>query len=423
MKSASLSASSIPTLLPEFPHITDVTIDRLGGLGDGACAWNSKTLLIPKSTPGDHLSVRITHATSELAFGLIEAIIAPGAERVPAPCPHYNDCGACGLQHLSDDAYRAFKQRIANGALKRAGWADISVPVHFLPPATRRRVDMKITRDASGALRAAYNPPRSHERTPIDACLIMSPALAAFYPHFSNALRTLSNAPDSVQITAAAEGIDVVFTYARLPAQLQELPTFAEICAAKRVSARDEKRSATIVEHGPLTAGGIAFPPGAFLQASDEAQAFLTAQVVSALNGRKHIADLFCGIGAYALPLSACADVHAVEIDRAMLAGVQAHNRITAEARDLFKRPLTAQELNRFDGIVLNPPRAGAKAQCAELAKSVVPVIVMVSCSPDTFARDAAILTAGGYTLTHAAALDQFVWSAHLEIIGVFQQG
>jgi 23S rRNA (uracil1939-C5)-methyltransferase len=413
--------------LPDSPATLDVTIDRLGGLGDGMAHVNGRPLLVPKSAPGDRLRVRITGTLGEQDYGEIVDILSPSAHRVSAPCPHFSTCGSCLLQHLNPETYRAFKQRRLSEALARAGYADV-VPdaLISLPAASRRRASFRLMRDAQKRVQLAYAAPRSHRLTPIDACPILAPMLHDAWPALRTALQLLTDPlPRAIQLTAMDTGIDVILDEAKsLPQSLIE--AFIREAGVTRLSLR-QTETLRIAVQGTMTltlgAYTVSPPPGAFLQASAEGQQALTDIALNATQGAKRIADLFCGIGTYSLPLAARAEVSAYELDPAMIAALKAaRSSVRADMRNLFRDPLDARELRAFDAVILNPPRAGAKEQCRELAKSAVSRIAMISCNPATFARDAATLREGGYRLASAVGVDQFVWSEHLEIAAVFVQ-
>lgn len=374
------------------------------------------------------LDIRIIRETSEIRRGEIAAVVSPGPARATPPCPHFADCGGCLLQQFSPEYYHAFKRRMFHSALALAGLSAPDAEVTFLPAASRRRAELQVTPAA-----LAFYAPGSHRLVPIENCLILEPPLQALLAPLAQVLGTFESIR-SVALTAADSGIDILLECSALPGGPAAFAAIAEALGVARIGARLPGGGLhTLAERAPveMTLGGyaVALPANAFLQASREGQAILTQTVMNALKGRKSVADLFCGIGTYSFPLSHEAKVHAVESDPGMVEALrQSINRhtlgamLTAERRDLFKTPLTAKELSRFEGAVLNPPRTGARAQAEELAKSAVSAVVMVSCNQASFARDARILAGGGFTLAQAGAIDQFVYSPHLEIVAVFRR-
>lgn len=401
-------------------------------MGDGIATHAGKPVFIPKSVSGDRLRVRIIAQTSEFMRGEIIDVLFPGEHRAPAPCPHFAACGGCSLQQLEQTHYRNFKTRIAHNALKQAGYEGADINTVFLPAASRRRAEFKWT-----GSELAYLGLRSHSKTAIGTCLILQPALQALIAPLAQALSCLPFAKDiaSVSLTAADSGIGLtlalIFPY---PASVPQAPlqALAEALGIASISVTDGRKLLACAERATLTmrlgAADIALPADAFLQATSEGQQLLTEFAQSASHHSKHIVDLFCGIGTYSFPLSARAKVLAIENDQPMVHALRDAARtrnmpnITAEKRDLFISPLQPHELAAFDTAVINPPRAGAKAQTEQLAAARTPTIVMISCNPGTFARDAKILKNAGYTLNAALAIDQFVWSPHLEIAAAFSR-
>lgn len=399
----------------------------MGGLGDGIGAWEGKPVFVEKAAAGDVLDVRIIQQTTEFLRGDIIAVHTHGPKRRVPPCPYFSQCGGCSLQQLSENAYQDFKRRVLRDALSHAGFPDIQAEVIFLPAASRRRVELKWDNNQSSF---AYYASRSRNLVPIENCLIMEPALQSLLPRLAQALGKWEYAAQikTVSLTAADSGVDMAIALV-IPAKAgiqRFFVSLADGLGIARISVDDSivvSRAAVTMKLGDVD---IALPPGAFLQASQEGQRLLTQAVVQNVGGAVRIADLFCGIGTYSFPLSAQAKVHAVENDAQMIDSLNQNAKkhglknLTGEKRDLYTAPLTAKELEQFDAVVINPPRPGAKAQCEQLARSSVKNAVMVSCSPASFARDAKILKNAGFSLTRAQAIDQFVYSPHLEIVAVF---
>lgn len=413
----------------------EVRVDTLGGLGDGVAAHEGRPVFIAKSCPGDRLEVRVTHENRNGMQGVITSILAPGPDRRDAPCPYYAHCGGCTLQHLSDESYRAFKTRMLYDALERGGFPRPEASVLFIPAASRRRVEFKIRHDGN-AVALAFHEMRSHNTVPVDACLLLAPQLEALIAALNEALSQREFSPFlyAVSLTLADVGIDMLLTFKQYDiAALPPLDMLAEQLGLARISARVHEAKATIVtQRAPveMTLGDypVALPPEAFLQATRQGQDELTRIGLDAVQSAQRVVDLFCGIGSYSFPLSKSSQVHAVELEDDMVAALQAgikrHRIVTlsAQRRDLFKQPLSGQELSGFQAAIINPPRLGAKAQTQALAQSSLSTIVMISCNPATFSRDAAILKAGGFALESASAIDQFLWSPHLEIAAVFRR-
>lgn len=418
-RSINWNAKSIPISLPET---FELTIDRIGGLGDGVGVHEGKPVVLPKSTAGDTWQVEITGRDRERLFAHGIRLISAGPDRMHAPCLHYSACGGCALQHISLEAYRAFKTRMLHEALRKSGVPLDHAQVVFLPIASRRRVEFKLTEHGELALLA----PRSHRKTPIRQCLILTSALQACLLPLQAALMQLPAPyyPSSVQLTDLGNGIDLLLRY-RDKTETINMDNFHALPGVVRVSMEGQP-------YAPLTfrfgAYEVPLPPGAFLQASQEGQRALTDWVTTHAVGAQNVLDLFAGLGTYSFPLCEYAQVQAVEgsanLTAAMRKAIQVHGISTLRAitRDLFAKPLRGKELEGIEVAVVNPPFAGAKLQCEALAASGIPRIIMVSCNPATFTRDARTLLQAGFMLESAQGVDQFVWSAHLEIMAVFQR-
>ncbi|NBX04109.1 MAG: class I SAM-dependent RNA methyltransferase [Alphaproteobacteria bacterium] len=418
-----------------LPQI-EVEIDSVGGLGDGIGKHAGKPVFVPKSCAGDKLSVQVTNETKDFSRGIIKQIITGGPDRVSAACGHFEFCGGCSLQQLSGNAYKSFKRKVLADALSHAGFGGLEADVTFLPPATRRRVDFRVAHKPDGP-HLAYHGLRSHSLTAVETCPILHPLLQGLMDPIERVLAPLSFVKQisHVSLTLADSGVDMHIGMLKNMGDItQAMVETAHKLGLARVSGSvGDGKPKIFHEPEPVVMhlGGyeVALPPESFLQAAIESQELLTNFVLEHSKGAKKVADLFCGIGTYSFPLSAKASVYAADSQgdavRTLRAAINAHRltgKMNAEARDLFQKPLAASELNDFDVVVMNPPRAGAKAQSETLAASRVKKVVMISCSPASFARDAKILKAAGFHITHALGIDQFVWSPHLEIAAVFER-
>jgi len=403
-------------------------ITSLGGLGDGIGSLDGKPVFVPKACVGDVLEVRIIRENHDGLQAIINNIVTSGPDRVVPPCPHFTLCGGCKLQQLSAPAYRAFKTRMLHSALSYGGFEMADAEMVFVPAGARRRVEFTANY-ANGRVALGFNELRSNRPVSITNCMVLEPVLQTLFAPLCDVLSALSFAEDikTVSLTVADNGVDMVIeTKSTLPAWKGE---FAGI---DRISIRHGDQLKTIHERVPVEMNlgnyAIALPPDSFLQATREGQAKLTEIVLESTKSTTSVVDLFCGIGTYSFGLSRFANTHAVEGDATMVQTMKtsitrhAIKTLTAEQRDLFKKPLTTQELARFDAAVINPPRIGAKAQTQALADSSINKIVMVSCNPATFSRDAKILKQAGFTLTRALGIDQFVYSPYLEIVAIFER-
>lgn len=384
---------------------------RLAGRGEGVTADGR---FVPLAAPGDTL--------------LDDGDLLPGPHRQTPPCRHFPECGGCQLQHIDDAAYTAFiVDRIAS-ALKAQGIVGLEIrEPHLSPPRSRRRATLHFA-SRGKAVAIGFKAERSHDIIDMRECHILRPELFALVDPLRRLLRGRGKA-GQVAMTLIDGGVDVAITGAEFDglAGADALTGFAAGHGVTRLSIDDGygPQSRWEPEPATVTLGGVPvpFPPGGFLQATADGEAALVAAVHETVGPARNIADLFAGLGTFALSLSG--RVLAVEGARdAALALKTAANRagrtIAVEHRDLFRRPLAASELAGFDAVVLDPPRAGAKEQVAELARSSVPRIDYVSCNPSTFARDAAALVEGGFGLVRIRPVGQFRWSTHVELAASF---
>lgn len=392
-------------------------IVRLAGRGEGVTA-DGRT--VPLAAPGDLLAA--------------DGTLTAGPHRRTPPCRHFPECGGCRLQHVDDHAYAAFvRDRIAS-ALHAHGIGDVDIrDPHLSPPRTRRRATLHWAA-RGGAVSVGFNATRSHDIVDMRECHILHPALWALVDPLRRLLRGRGRA-GKVSMTlvdgGADGGVDVSIAGAAfdgLPGA-DALTGFAGAHALARLSIDDGHGPQSRWEPEPvtITLGGVAvpFPTGAFLQATADGEAALVAAVRDAVGPASLTADLFAGLGTFALSLPGRALAVEGARDAALSLGVaakRAGRALAVEHRDLFRRPLTFAELARFDAVVLDPPRAGAAEQVAELARSNVPVIAYVSCNPATFARDAKTLAGNGYRLRRVQPVGQFRWSTHVELAGVFSR-
>ena len=397
-------------------------IDRLGHRGDGIAPG---PVYVPNTLPGEEVEGQV------IGNVMVDPrIVAPVPARVAPPCRHARRCGGCQLQHADPDFTARWKTDVVRRALEAHGLQAEIEPVITSAPQSRRRAAFSARRTKKGAL-AGFHRKRSDEIVAVPDCRVVTPALAAALP-VVEALAILGasrKAALSALVTETLTGLDIAVCGGKA-ADTDLRSGLAGIARAHdlaRVIWDDEviTRRAPVIRFGGTD---VSPPPGAFLQATRDGEAALQAQVLEALRGARAVADLFAGCGTFALPLAETAAVHAVESEAAMLAALDAgwrHGRglrgVTTERRDLFRNPLLSDTLTRFDGLVIDPPRVGAEAQMTQIARARVPRIAHVSCNPVTFARDCATLVAQGYRLGPVSVVDQFRWSAHVELVaGLF---
>lgn len=421
------------------PRQAEIAIERIGGQGDGIGQFEGRPVYVPATVPGDRLSVRLVAAKGDGLAGEAIELLASGPARVEPPCPHFGRCGGCALQQLRDDAYAEWKGQLLADALARRGLKDVDLrPLLRVAPGLRRRARFALGTRGKG-LALGFNMRDSHAIADIEHCLLLVPALDRLIGPMRSGLEGLL-APGghaALEATATETGIDLLIEQTGAPPSAAirvRLGALAEELDLARVSwgRPGEAPEPIAMRRAPSESFGgvaVALPPGAFLQPSREGEALLLAEARAALKGAKQIADLFAGCGSFSLPLSQGAKIHAVEGDKAATEALQAAvrraniaHRLTVERRDLERAPLQPIELKRFDALLFDPPRNGARSQAECLAKSDLPVVVAVSCSAASFARDAQILVNGGYRLDWARPVDQFPWSAHLEIVARFSR-
>jgi 23S rRNA (uracil1939-C5)-methyltransferase len=407
-----------------------LTIQRLGQRGEGIANHDGALVYVPHALPGE-----VVLADVDGDRGSLNLVETSATNRVAAICKHYGTCGGCALQVLAPQDYLAWKRSLVSDALAREG---VPCPVGDIIAAHgegRRRVtfharintgSLAENRIALGFMRA-----RSHDIVDIDACPVLSPELGNAADIARSVARTMSalGKPLDIVVTATQSGLDVDMRGAgALNNELRiGLTRLAETLDLARIANHGdiiiERRAPSV----PIGNALLNPPPGAFLQATALGEQALAGLVMGAARGSKRIADLFAGVGTFALRLAELAPVEAVENDAAaLLALSRAANfapglkGVSVQERDLFRRPLTDKELDRFDCVVFDPPRAGAQAQAQQLAKSGVRKVISVSCNAQTFARDARLLMDGGYTVSEVTPVDQFLYSPHVEMVGVF---
>jgi 23S rRNA (uracil1939-C5)-methyltransferase len=402
-------------------------IDRLGHLGDGVAQTPEGPVFVTGVLPGEEVegtlsSDRLTQIR----------IITPSTDRVKPPCRHAKSCGGCQLQHASDPFVAQWKEQVVRTALAGQGLSAPFRPMVISPANTRRRATLSARRTKGGAL-VGFHTKGSETISAIPDCRLLHPSLIAALPGLEALVMTggSRSAELSLMVTVTRGGLDVVVTGGKpLDSTLRlDLSRAVERYAFSRLT-WDGETVALRDRPAQIIGGATVVPPaGAFLQATSEGEVALLAGVRDALGSQRRVIDLFAGVGTFALPLAAEMEVHAVEGDREMIAALelaarhaQGLRRVTAEARDLFRRPLEPDELTGFSGAVIDPPRAGAEAQTERLAQSSIPVIAAVSCNPVTFARDARMLTAAGYGLDWVQVVDQFRWSTHVELAARFSR-
>jgi 23S rRNA (uracil1939-C5)-methyltransferase len=406
-------------------RLEQVSIVALDANGQGVAANGA---IVPLALPGERTLVKLEGKRAEL----IETLNA-APDRAAPICRWFGRCGGCAAQHMSASLYRQWKRGLVVESLEREGLAAAVGDLVDAHGAGRRRATFHARfphgqPDEVGFMRA-----RSHDIIAIDDCPLFSPGMAGAVPAaraLSADLRGLMK-PLDIGVTATLDGLDIDLRGSGPlgRAETQKLARTADALDLARVSNHGE----TVIERRPQrVAFGEALarlPPGGFLQATEAGEAWLAKFAERTLADEKRVADLFCGAGAFALRLARDHEVFAADADPAAIAALARTaamtpglHKLSRETRDLFRRPLRPDELAAFDAALIDPPRAGALEQARALAASALPLVVSISCNAATFARDARILVDGGFHIESVTPLDQFRFSAHVEIAAVFRR-
>jgi 23S rRNA (uracil1939-C5)-methyltransferase len=411
--------------------IERLAIDRLGRRGDGVADTPDGPIHVAYALPGEIAEVDAVPGHPDRRH-LVKIEVA-SRERIAPICPHFGICGGCALQHLDTAHYRAWKRGLVTEALGHAG---LDAPVDDLVDAHgegRRRAVFHARRGQRDLLEVGFAALRAHHVVAIDRCPVLAPSLAGALPAAWAIAEVLAGEgkPLDIQVTATDTGLDVDVrgSGALTPARMTELAQLAERHQLARLTRHGElvaQRAAPTITVGRAR---VALPPGAFLQATAAGESALAERVETHCIGAKVVADLFAGVGPFALRLAERARITAADSDQGAIAALARAasatpglKPIAGEPRDLFRRPFVPAELARFDVVVFDPPRQGAEAQARALAASKVQRVVAVSCNPATFARDARHLCEGGYRLIHVTPIDQFRYSAHVEIVALLEK-
>lgn len=418
-------------------HI-EITIDELGARGDGIGRLpDGARIFVEGVLPGERIQARML----DKERAMLVSVVTPSADRVAPTCPHFNVCGGCALQHVGSSAYADFKKKAVLHALERAGVTPAAVEGPIVSaPGTRRRATFAAVKTGKKVV-LGFNERGSMKLVEIQSCVVLHPRIVKLLPGLRDLMAKVMKVDKQkadITVTESNGALDILITspltketWMPFP-MLEAFKDFAEAQDIARLSWRPAVRTDAelILERKPfyVMLGGVPVvpPAGSFLQATEDGEAALVRAVMDAVAGMKgKAADLYAGCGTFTFPLlRAGFDVYAVEGYKAALESLltagRAFPRLKTSVRDLAKEPLSAKELAGFDVIVVDPPREGAAPQMKVLAGSGVPLVVSVSCSAASFARDAAYLTGNGYRLKTLTIVDQFLWAHHVEMVGVF---
>jgi 23S rRNA (uracil1939-C5)-methyltransferase len=417
--------------------ITALTIRELGPQGDGIHRGPQGRVYVERSLPGDRLNARVRRDEAGIMRGEIIEIIEESPYRQTAPCPHYEHCGNCTLQHLRHDFYQDWKNNLVADAFFRQGlqprqWKNTV----FIGTGLRRRATFTASLER-GRIEVGYYRRRSRQIADIDSCLVADPKLMQMRETLKTYLAGLliAGKPLDIFLQLVGDSLEIVLTGPvgrdgkpdrKIQATLAPLLSQSPI---RRIGWRNRPQDGIqiLLREGPLVATfgalKVDLPPAAFLQATREGETALVNRVLAALPASGHFADLFSGCGTFSGPMLTRGSVDAYEWIPSAVQALQkaaGPQPLKAFRRDLFANPLRRDELNRYDAVVFDPPRGGCPEQAQAMASARVRTLVGVSCNPATFARDARILCEGGYRLQSLQIVDQFLWSHHVEMIGVF---
>jgi len=409
-----------------------LTITGIGHRGDGVADTPGGAIYVPYTLPGEVVTVDKVAGHPDRRH--LVHIDRPSQERVPAVCKHFGQCGGCALQHWSLAEYHLWKRSLVVEALANAGLiAPVDEVIIDAHGQGRRRAVLHARRGTHDVLEVGFTAPRAHHIVAIDSCPILAPGLNGAIKAAWAIAEILKPAqkPLDIQMTATDSGMDVDVRGSG-PLNAAITTALAKLVETHKL-ARLTRHGELVAQRGQpmLTVGRaqVPLPPGSFLQATALGEDTLAKLVMEHVGKAKRVADLFAGIGTFALRLAEKARVTAADSEAGAVKALERGAQMTsglkpveAVARDLFRRPYLPMELKGFDAVVFDPPRQGAEAQARELAKSNVKTIVGVSCDATTFARDANILVAGGYKLARVTAVDQFRWSHHVEMVGKFEK-
>jgi 23S rRNA (uracil1939-C5)-methyltransferase len=406
-----------------------LVIDHVGHRGDGVAFADGQRVYVPYTLGGETIEAASLSGHPDRRRLLQVERASP--ERVTPFCPHFGICGGCAIQHWQADRYRAWKRDIVIETLAQAKLICEVYPLIDAHGLGRRRITLHARIGTHDVLKVGFAAANSHDIIPVDRCPILDPGLSgALDAGWAVAEPLISiGKPLDIQITTTDSGLDIdVRGSGPLPAAM--IATLSRVAEQHRLARLTRHGELVLMRTPPTIAIGTAqvtLPPGSFLQATVAGEETLAALVSGHCKRAKHVADLFCGVGPFALRLAAKSRISAFDSDTGAITALQKAatstsglKPIKAEARDLFRRPLMPQELRDYDTVVFDPPRQGAQAQVLQLAASKIPVVVAVSCNAATFARDARILIDGGYRLEGVTPVDQFRHTPHVELVARF---
>jgi 23S rRNA (uracil1939-C5)-methyltransferase len=408
-----------------------LTIDHVGHFGDGVALVDGENVYVPYALPGETVDVAAIpgHPDRRRLLNVESASEA----RIPPFCPHFGVCGGCAIQHWDAEDYRAWKHALVVETLRLAKLDCEVAPLVDAHGAGRRRITLHARLGSHEVLKVGFAAAGSHDIIPVDRCPILDPGLSGALEAAWALAEPLkpTGKPLDIQITATQGGLDVDIRGSG-PLKAQLVAALSRVAEKHRLARLTRHGELVLLRNAPVITIGdvrVTLPPGSFLQATCAGEDVLATLVAEHCGRAKHIADLFCGVGPFALRLAQHARVAAFDSEPNAVVALQKAAAATAglkpvkaETRDLFRRPLVPQELRHYDAVVFDPPRQGALAQAKQLAASAVRVVIAVSCNAATFARDGRLLVDGGYKCEGITPVDQFRHTPHVELVARFSR-
>ncbi len=420
-----------PTRGSQSTTPTHFTVVGLGTEGDGLVETPWGPVFVPGALPGEQVAITDGRASATETASIVTG--ANPMRRQAALCPHFGRCGGCTLQHMGDDLYRRWKANLLGDALCSHGIEIVPRPLISVPESSRRRAVLAVRRDGD-AIDVGFHERRSSAIERLETCVILSRPIMAALPGIKALARLLMARKSDARVAVldTPHGLDIDFAGAKSTFNVDARSAVVEVANRSPIARICVDGVPMLTRAIPaLTIAGVEVvpPPGAFVQATVEAETAMAALAMEAIGKSKRVVDLFSGLGTFTFALAAKARVLAIDSDRSLITALTEAARkasglkpIETKIRDLFHDPLSPRELDGNDAVVFDPPRAGAKSQAEALAKSKVKTVVAISCNPATLARDLAILTEGGYSLKSVTPVDQFLYTPHLEAVAILKR-
>jgi len=415
-----------------------IEITEISQSGDGKAFIDGKPIYVPYTNIGDLVEVEVVFEKKDFIRAKIAKVIARADKYSEPPCEYYGKCGGCNMQHLNDNQYYKFKSDLLAKAIKRAGFDDVQLDnVVKIGGNSRRRAELKVTSGRGGVALGFYEK-NANKLIDIQECLSVEKEISDLFPKLREVIFELKRKErmEEVKLFLSDKGIDAVFVSAASPdkAEIEYLADFAAKNKLSRLVWENDGSRYEIFDDKPYVSFSdvkVFYPEGTFMQATKQGLLEITNIITSNLKDGDKIADLFCGCGAYSFPMAydSGGSVTAYEGDRDMVASVNKaiadssmEGEITAYQRDLYKNPVGAKDLRKFDVVVINPPRNGAEPQVKNIVNASVLKVIMVSCNPNSLERDLKYFQKNGYKIVRAVPVDQFYWTNHLESVVILEK-